>query len=531
MTKFTRPLRGRAAALIMGSLLGACLAATPLAAQQLRVASSYKLMTLDPHFATLNENTSLLSHIYERLVYQDETMQLQPGLATGWTRLSDTRWEFRLREGVTFHDGSPFTSADVAFTVGRIQDFLNPPSGGFKEYIKGITAVETPDPLTVIFETATSEPSLPMKLSAVFIMQGAAGDYPTTDELNAGTAPLGTGPYKFAAWRSGETLDLLRHDGYWGGTPDWQEVRFRIVENPAARVAAITAGDVDLVDFIPARDVGALEAKGLSVESVSAARSNFIQFDLTSEFAPGVTDNAGNPIPNPFKDLRVRQALSMAIDRAVLADKILSGFGTAAVQMFPNGLAGTSPRLMVAPPDYDAARALLAEAGYPAGFRLVLAGPAGRYPGDGESLQAVAQAWARIGVQVNPVGVPFSVFNTQRGAGEYGLWYGGCSGETVDVCLKAVLATPDEATGSGALNFGGYSNPAFDALLIGAQALEVGAARDAALAEAADLVMADAPVAPLYHFHHIFGYGAAVASYVMHPRGWTTAMQAKPAAH
>lgn len=529
MTKFTRPPRGRAVALMAGTLLGAYLAATPLAAQELRVASSYKLMTLDPHFSTLNENTALLSHMYERLAYQDEKMQLQPGLATGWTRLSDTKWEFKLREGVTFHDGSPFTSADVAFTIARIQGFLNPPSGGFKEYVKGIIAVETPNPLTVIFETAASEPSLPMKLSAVFIMHGTSGSYPATDELNAGTAPVGTGPYRFAAWRSGETLDLVRYDGYWGGTPDWEKVSFRIVENPAARVAAITAGDVDLVDFIPARDVGALEAKGLKVESVSAARSNFIQFDLTSEFAPGVTDNTGSPIPNPFKDLRVRQALSMAIDRNILADKLLSGFGTAAIQLFPNGLPGTSPRLVVAEPDYDGARALLVEAGYPDGFQLILAGPAGRYPGDGESLQALAQAWARIGVRVTPVGVPFSVFNTQRGAGEYGLWYGGCSGETVDVCLKAVLASADEATGSGALNFGGYSNPAFDALLVEAQALEVGKARDAALAAAADLVMADVPVAPLYHFHHIFGYGPAVDSYLMHPRGWTTAMQAKPA--
>jgi peptide/nickel transport system substrate-binding protein len=266
------------------------------------------------------------------------------------------------------------------------------------------------------------------------------------------------------------------------------------------------------------------------VESVPAARLNFLQFELAKDTAPGVTDKAGNPIPNPFRDAKVRQALSMAIDRGILVEKILSGYGTAAAQFFPNGLSGTSPNLTVQPPRYDEAKALLAEAGFPEGFKVTLNGPAGRYPGDGESLQAVAQSWARIGVAVQPVAVPFSVFNTKRGAGEYGVWYGGCSGESVDVCLEAVLASPDAASGAGALNYGQYTNPAFDAMLEKARSLDVGPDRDKALADVTDFVMQDQPIAPLYHFHHISGFGERVSAYVMHPRGWTTAMQASPAA-
>ena len=180
----------------------------------------------------------------------------------------------------------------------------------------------------------------------------------------------------------------------------------------------------------------------------------------------------------------------------------------------------------MAPPDYDRAKALLAEAGFPDGFNVVLAGPAGRYPGDSESLQAIAQNWARIGVNAQPVVAPFSVFATNRSNGDYPVWYGGCSGEAVTLCLDAVLASPDPKRGTGSLNYGKYRNQDFDQMLVKAKAIEEGPERNAALARATEFVMADYPVLPLYHFHLIVGHGQKVGAYAVHPRGWTTAMQA-----
>ena len=502
--------------------------AQPSAAQELRVATSYKLLTLDPHYAALNENIALLSHIYERLLYQDEALNLKPGLATSWKRLSETRWEFKLRENVRFQDGAAFGAEDVVYTIKRIQGFLKPPSGGFQAYVKAITSVAASDPLTVVIETEGSVPTLPMQLSNILIMHHETAGFKTTEELNSGVLANGTGPYKFDGWQSGETLKLTRNKDYWGGQPSWSEVTFRIIESPAARVAALVAKDVDLADFIPARDVEGVKKRGLKVDSVSAARSNFLQFDLGREELPEVTDKEDKPIPNPFRDVRVRRALAMATDRAFLADKILQGYGTAAAQFFPNGLPGTSAKLVPQPPDYEKAKALLAEAGYPNGFKLNLAGSSGRYPGDGESLQAIAQNWARAGVSVKPVAVPFSVFETNRAGGKYAVWYAGCSGEAVDICLNAVVASPDKTRGTGALNYGNYRNPAFDEMLAKARTIEVGPERNTAIAQAAEFVMADQPVIPLYHFHHISAYGEKVASYTMHPRGWTTAMQAVP---
>lgn len=497
-------------------------------AEELRVGTQLKLMTLDPHYADLGENNALLAHIYERLVRQDEHLNPQPALAVSWKRLSPTSWGFKLREGVRFHDGSPFTAQDVVYSIERIRDFLKPPSGGFQGYTKPIKAVTAPDPLTVVIETTGEAPTLPLQMTTIFILPHKDHGFATTEELNAGTPPNGTGPYRFEGWQSGERLSLSSNADYWAGAPAWSNVTFRVIESPAARVAALSTGDVDLADYIPARDVDGLKQRNISIGSASASRSNFLQFDIGSDQHPGITDKAGKPIANPFRDRRVRQALTMATDRSFITEKILSGYGTAAAQLFPPGLAGTSDKLKVTAPDYEAAKALLAEAGYPAGFNVVLAGPGGRYPGDAESLQSVAQNWARIGVTAQPAVAPFSVFMTKRSNGEYPAWYGGCSGEAVTLCLDGVLASSDADLGTGSLNYGRYENKTFDEMLAKAKALEEGPARSEALARATEFVMADYPIIPLYHFHLIAGYGPKVGSYTVHPRGWTTAMQTVP---
>ena len=509
------------------SVLGV-ICATQVEAQELKVATAYKLMTLDPHYADLNENTSLLSHIFERLVYQDQNMQPKPGLAVSWKRLSDTRWEFKLRENVKFHDGSPFTAQDVIYTVERIQNFLKPPGGGMGAYTQAIKAITAPDPLTVVIETNGPAPTLPLALSSVFIMHHDGAGFQTTEELNSGSSVIGTGPYKFDKWQSGETLKLVRNDDYWGGKPAWEEDTFRVVENPAGRVAALATGDVDLADYIPARDVEMLEQRGAKIESTSAARSNFLQFDVGRETLPGVTDNSGKPLTNPFRDVRVRKALTLATDRDFLAQKILLGYGSPAAQLFPNGMPGTSKHLTVTPPDYDGAKKLLEQAGLKDGFVVTLGGPGGRYPGDSETLQAVAQNWARIGVKVQPAVAPFSVYANKLNQGDYPVWYAGCSGNAVSLCLDAVLASKNSERKTGSLNYGDYRNAKFDEMLAKAETIEVGPKRDEAVAQATDFVMADYPIIPLYHFHHIVGYGQRVASYTVHPRGWTTAMQAIP---
>lgn len=526
---FIHELRPPLLALAIATAISSGIIGTTAAmAEELRIGTQLKLMTLDPHYADLNENNALLAHVYERLVRQDEQLNPQPALAVSWKRLSPTQWEFKLRDGVRFHDGSAFSAQDVIYTIERVRDVLKPPSGGFETYTKPIKSVTAPDPMTVVIETNGEAPTLPLQMTALFILPHKANGFATTEELNAGTQPNGTGPYRFKGWQSGERLTLSSNPDYWGGAPAWSDVTVRVIESPAARVAALSTGDVDLADFIPARDVEGLKQRNIKIDSTSASRSNFLQFDIASDRPPSVTDKAGKPIDNPFRDKRVRQALTMATDRSFISERILSGYGTAAAQLFPPGLAGTSDRLKVTPPDYAAAKALLTEAGYPDGFNVALAGPGGRYPGDAESLQSIAQNWARVGVTVQPVVSPFSVFLTKRSNGEYPVWYGGCSGEAVTLCLDGVLAFPDTEKGTGSLNYGRYENKTFDEMLAKAKAMEEGPGRGEALARATEFVMADYPIIPLYHYHLIVGHGSKVGSYKVHPRGWTTAMQAAP---
>ncbi|SPZ48597.1 putative oligopeptide ABC transporter, substrate-binding component [Agrobacterium tumefaciens] len=176
---------------------------TPVGAQtqsDLRIATSYKLMTLDPHYANLNENTSLLSNIYERLVYQDEKLSLKPGLAVSWSMISGNRWEFKLRDGVKFHDGSPFTAEDVVYSIERIKNFLQSPSGGYRSYVTDIRSVTASNPLTVTFETDRPVPNFPLLMSSVFIMHKPGDGFQTTEELNSGRASVGTA---LTSWRAG----------------------------------------------------------------------------------------------------------------------------------------------------------------------------------------------------------------------------------------------------------------------------------------------------------------------------------------
>jgi peptide/nickel transport system substrate-binding protein len=358
--KYTgRTLAGLFAAILTAVSL--CNLAPAQAGDVLRIATAYKLMTLDPHYANLNENTSLLSQVFERLVYQDERLNLQPGLALSWRSVSDRQWEFKLRPDVRFHDGSPFTAADVIYSIKRVRDVLKPPSGGYLSYVTGIGSISAPDPLTVLIDTVGPVPNLPVSLSSIFVMHKPVQGFQTTEELDAGVVPNGTGPFRFESWTSGETLKLVANADYWGTKPAWPAVTFRVVESPAARVAALTTGDVDIADSIPARDVASLKQRGAQIASVGAARVNFLQFDVARDILPGVTDKDGQPIHNPFKKLEVRQALALATDRSILVDKILAGYGTVAGQVFPAGLPGTSAKLAPTAIDFDKAKELLTE--------------------------------------------------------------------------------------------------------------------------------------------------------------------------
>ncbi|TMJ26508.1 MAG: ABC transporter substrate-binding protein [Alphaproteobacteria bacterium] len=484
-------------------LVSALLAfALPAAAQELKIGLKAEPSSLDPQFHNLGANNQIAQHIFDPLVARDAHQLAVPALALSWKPVGDTVWEFKLRPGVTFHDGSPFTAEDVVFTFERAAKVPNSPSP-FTSITRQATKLEIVDPLTLRISTAAPAPLLPLDLSGLPILShkaaaGAAPEGRTTAALDRGEGLVGTGPFRFVEWKRGGELVLARNETYWGPKPAWAKVIFRPIANQAARVAALQAGDVDLIEDPPSADLAKLknDARLTLAEAVSS-RVIYIALDNFAEPSPGIPDTKGK---NPLKDRRVREALSHAIDRTAIVDKVMEGVAQPAGDLLPSPAFGTSRDTR--PDRYDpaAARRLLAEAGYAKGFSVMLGTPNGRYLGDLKVAQAVAAMWSRIGIKTEVEATAPAVFFKNRDEYKYSAYLAGWGAESGEMSnpLRALAATPSREKGMGGTNRGRYSNPAMDAKLEEAMRTVDDTKREALLQEASRLVRADYGLLPLY---------------------------------
>jgi peptide/nickel transport system substrate-binding protein len=486
----------------------ALLAALPLAAaaqqpqRTLSIGIGGSVTSVDPHFYNASPNSSLAEHIFDRLVERDARARLRPMLAESWRPLSETVWEFRLRPGVKWHDGRDLTAEDVAFTIQRVPNVPNSP-GSFAGFVRAITRVEVVDPLTLRLHTAAPHPLLPTELASIAIVSRHAGEGATTEDYNSGKAAIGTGPYRFAAYRAGDRTELARNDAYWAGPQPWARVDYRVMANDGARTAAILAGDIDMIDQVPSTDLARLRREPrVGLFEIQGLRLIYLVPDYSRTENPVfVTDNDGRPLPrNPFQDVRVRRALSIAIDRGALAERIMEGAAQPTGQWLPPGGFGHNPAVGVPPPDPEGARRLLAEAGFPQGFRITLHSPNDRYPNDAKTAQAVAQMWSRVGVRTAVEALPWAAFSTRSSRQEFGIrltGWGSVTGEA-SYMLVNVFGTYDRERRRGASNSARYSNPALDTLAERAAATIDDEARERLLQEAVKMVSDDVVMIPLY---------------------------------
>ena len=444
------------------------LAGLGASAADLRIGVASEITTLDPHFFHLTSNTEIHKGIYSGLVTQDANMKVVPDLAVSWRTLDDTHWEFKLRPGVTFHDGTPLTADDVVFTYERARNVPNSP-GSFLQYLKHVTKTTAADPLTVVVETDGLDPILLNELQNVWIVSRKHGTGATTADYNSGKAAIGTGPYRLVEWVPGDHITLARFDGYYGPKPDWDKVTYRAITNDAARTAALLSGDVDLIAAVPGTDLANVRANtALTVSTMQSNRCFFWTVDVDRDVSPLVTDNDGKPMSkNPLKDVRVRRAMSKALDRDALVSRVMQGQGVAASQFMPDGVPGTNPNLKPEAFDLTGAKKLLAEAGYPGGFGLTVASTNDRYINDAAMTQAVAQMWTRLGLKIIVSTLPKAVYFPRAVKLEFSVLLSGNSTDTSEPLsqLNYLLGTFDPGKGIGAGNYGRYSNPALDKLL------------------------------------------------------------------
>ncbi len=491
--------------------LGAAALAAPGLAQaqtapNLTIATGGSITSLDPHFFNAAPNSSLALHIFNTLIDRTATAQLRPALATEWRPLNATLWEFKLRTGVQWHDGRPFTADDVAFSIQRAPNVPNSP-GGFGGFLRTIARTEIIDSHTIRFHTHAPNPILPNEIASIFIISRHIGETATTEDYNSGRAAIGTGPYKFASHRAGDRTELVRNENYWGGVEPWGRVSYRFVANDAARSAALLAGDIDMIDQVASSDLARLKREPrVSVAETIGLRCVYLMPDFSRSGAvPGVTDNAGNPLSqNPFHDVRVRRALNMAIARDAIAERVMEGQATATAQWLPPGVFSHTPDVRVQPADIEGARRLLAEAGFPQGFRLVLTTPNDRFPNDSRIAQAVAQGWTRAGVQTTVDALPWASFAGRSARQEFAMRltsWGSVTAEGIYL-LANITQTFNTQRRTGSANSGRFSSPELDAMTDRAGTIIDDAQREQAIMEATRWIAREAPIMPLVQLTH-----------------------------
>ena len=472
----------------------------PALAADLTVGLGTDVTAIDPHYHNLTPNNNVAAHLFGYLVQRNEKSQLEPGLATEWKTVDPVTWEFKLRRGVKFHDGSEFTAADVVASIERVPTVPNSPSP-FTAYTKQIKEMTVVDPYTIRFKTASPYPLMPSDLTQVAIISKSAAKA-STDDFNSGKAAIGTGPYKLVRYAKSDRIELARNDAYWGGKTPWDKVTLRLLPQDAARVAALLSGDVQVIENVPTSDVAQLRKdKRLAVYRTVADRLIYLHLDSDRDVSPFVTDKAGKPLAkNPLKDPRVRKAISKAINRPAIVEKVMEGEAIPAGQLVPDFLCGATKNLKVEAFDPAGAKKLLAEAGYPDGFGLTIHAPNNRYVNDAKVAQAVAQMLARVGIDTKVVAMPSATYFTQATDLKFSFMLVGWSTGTGESSssLKALLMTFNRDKGFGNANRGRYSNGKVDALTEDALAIVDDAKREVMLQRATELAINDTGIIPLH---------------------------------
>jgi len=470
------------------------------AAADLSIGISADVTSLDPHYVATQHNVAIGWNVFDALTRVDERARIIPGIATSWRAVNPTTWEFKLRKGVKFHDGSELTADDVAYSLVRPLAIAGSP-GGFAVYVRRIISKEIIDPYTIRLKTATPYGAMPQDLNAIMIVSKKAALNATPADFDSGKAMIGSGPYKFVRWARGDRVELARFEGYWDRKPAWDKVTFRMMSNDPARTAALLSGDVDVIENVPPSDIARMRANAnVHMEQTVSWRTIFFQMDQYRTQPLLVTDLDGKPLgKNPFMDVRVRRAISKAINRKALVERAMENLAVPASNSVSPQIFGHQADIKIEAFDPDGAKKLLAEAGYPNGFGLTVAAPSDRYINDDQVAQAVAQMLSRIGIKCAVEAMPFNVYLSKARDQQFSFAMLGWGSYAADLALRALLMTPNVDKGNGAWNWGRYSNPKVDKLVADALDTVDDKKREALAREAGAAAAADVAIIPLHH--------------------------------
>ncbi len=476
---------------------------TGASAEDFRWAATTDPQTMDPHAVSSAPVLGFLNNVYEGLVRRAPDMSIEPALAESWEPIGDGEgWRFVLREGVTYHDGSDFTADDVLFSYERAAS----EESDVRSWFAPVVEVVVVDDYTVDFMTSAPNPLFPDSIANFMIMDrdwttDAGAERPSTEAENAATRQVnGTGAYRLASRDPGVRTVLEAFDGWWGERAgNVTTATFTPIGESSTAVAALLSGEIDYVSPVPLQDLPRLKSNDdLTVYEGIESRVIMFGFGLDHETLTG-GDGAGKP--NPFRDVRVREAAYRAIDVDALVQKIMRGSAQPASQLVSEGTRGYSQahaeRLAYDP---EAAKALLAEAGFPDGFSFGMRCPNDRYINDEAVCQATASMLTRVGLRAELDTMPVRNYWPELREGNFDMFLLGWSPGTFDAehPIRFLAATPDEEAKLGSWNFGGFTDARVDELLPLIQTELDDAKRQGMIDEVVATLQEELPYVPLY---------------------------------
>ena len=493
----------RRLALTLG-LLVALLAALPAPAKSLRFASAFDPQSMDPHSLALLYQSRVVSQIYESLVNRDRDFRLEPSLASSWRMVDARTWRFNLRPGVKFHDGTPLTADDVAFSIERA--LAKTSQRAFQ--LRGVTGARRVDELTVDVLLQASDAVLPEKLIFIGIMSRAWAekhgvqqpqDFNARQETFAVRNANGTGPFVLGRYEPDARAVLAANPNWWGrgtrfGGGNLTEVTFTVIQSDATRMAALATGEADFVIDPPFQDVARLQQdKRLKFASTTDIGTQYLGFDQ----ARAELESSDVKGRNPFKDLRVRRAVHQAIDIDSIVAKVLRGQATPTGSFVSALVDGYLPELdRRLPFDPAAARAALKDAGYPNGFSVQL--DCVNVTFRAAVCQAIAAMLAQVGIRATFQPAPSALFFPKLTQATSSFFEFGWSPTTDAWSMLNSVVRSYDGTGAGQFNGGRYSNPKLDALVDAIRVEPDLARRRQVVGDALRLMADDLPLLPLY---------------------------------
>jgi peptide/nickel transport system substrate-binding protein len=472
----------------------------------LRFASAFDPQSMDPHALALLYQTRVVTQLYEGLVNRDKDFKLEPSLATSWEMTGPTTWRFKLRPGVKFHDGTPFTADDAVFSIERALD----KASQRKNQMLGVSGAKKIDAATIDVTTTQPDAVLPDKFYLVAMMSKAWAeknnvvkpqDFNAKQETFAVRNANGTGPFMLVRYEADVRTTLKANPAWWGkgtssGGGNLDEVQYQVIQADATRLAALQSGQIDFVIDPPFQDLSRLKAD--TTLKVSATDDIGTQYFALNQHSAEIGDVKGK---NPFKDLRVRKAVQLAIDTDLIVKQVLRGEGSVTGSFFSPLVDGYLPEFEQRPKaDAAAARALLKEAGYENGFAVQM--DCVNVAWRASVCQAAASMLEKVGIKASLVTSPSSVFFPKLSQATGTLVEFGWSATPDAWNIFQSLVRSNDGLAAGAFNAGRYSNPKLDTLIDGLRIEPNLAKRRAMVQDALRIVQAELPLVPLYRRKH-----------------------------